>query len=124
MLLNILSIIVNVIYFIVLRTELYTDRAMLPDGNMREWQHSPIDRLYAADKPGLLYLQLLFAVVSVITGVLILFGVRNDIVRMWGSHSSAGAPRQPVAPSVRSPSTFLAHARSTAINAMVYGMPQ
>ncbi len=75
MLQGIIPIIVNIVYFIVLRTDLYTDRAAMADGSMREWHRSPVDSLYTADKPALLYLQLIFAAVSVITSALVLFGV-------------------------------------------------
>lgn len=81
MLLSIISIVMNVIYYAVLRMNLYTDRALMPYGEIREWRRSPIDRLYISDQPVLLYLQLAFAAVSVITGLLMLFGVKNSILK-------------------------------------------
>lgn len=45
MLRGIISIVLNIGYFIVMRVEMYTDRAMMANGEMREWQRSPIDRL-------------------------------------------------------------------------------
>lgn len=82
--LSIVSIMINAVYLAVLNMDLYTDRAMMPDGKRREWQRSPIDRLYMADRPGLLYLQLFLMAVSVLTGLLILFGVKKGIVKkVW-----------------------------------------
>ncbi len=82
MLLTILSIIANIAYFIVLNINIYTDRAMMPTGEVREWQRSPIARLSIADQSFLLYLQLFLAAVSVITSVLFLFGVRSRMIRI------------------------------------------
>ncbi len=82
MILSIISILVNVLYFVVLNLKLYTDRAVLGDGIAREWQKSPIDRLYAADKNVLLYVQILLAAVSIITGILVIAGVKNNIVKI------------------------------------------
>jgi len=81
MLMNILSIILNVVFFIVLNTQIYTDRAKMPTGEVREWRRSPVDRLNIADQSFLFYLQIAFAVVSIISAVLLLFGVRSSIVK-------------------------------------------
>ena len=81
MLLNLVPIIIQAICYAVLKTDLYTDRAVMPNGEVSEWHRSPIDRLYQADLPLLLYLQLAFAAVSVVTSVLALCGVKNRIVR-------------------------------------------
>ena len=81
MLMTILSIIANIAYFIVLNINIYTDRAMMPTGEVREWQRSPIARLSIADQSFLLYLQVFLAAVSVITSVLFLFGVRSRMIR-------------------------------------------
>ena len=45
MLMTILSIIANIAYFVVLNLNIYTDRAMMPTGEVREWHRSPIIRL-------------------------------------------------------------------------------
>ena len=82
MLMTILSIIANIAYFVVLNMNIYTDRAMMPTGEVREWQRSPIARLSIADQSFLLYLQIFLAAVSVITSVLFLFGVRSRIIRI------------------------------------------
>lgn len=79
--LNIFSIIANIVIFIVLRLKLYTDRAVLPTGETREWHRSPIDRLYISDRPVLFYLQIIFIVVSIITNILPVLGIRNKMVR-------------------------------------------
>ena len=81
MLSGLISIIVSIVYYAVLNVDLYTDRARMPNGEVSVRQQSPIDRLYAADLSALLYLQLVFAAVSVITGILTLFGVRTRVVR-------------------------------------------
>ncbi len=81
MLITILSIIVNIAYFAVLNMNIYTDRAIMPTGEVREWHRSPITRLNIADQPFLIYLQIVLAAVSIVTSVLFLFGVRQSIIR-------------------------------------------
>ena len=81
MLMTILSIIVNITFFVVLNMNIYTDRAMMPTGEVREWHRSPIARLSIADQSFLIYLQIVIAAVSIITSVLFLFGVRNKTIR-------------------------------------------
>ncbi len=81
MLMTILSIIVNIAYFVVLNLNIYTDRAMMPTGEIREWQRSPIARLNIADQSFLLYLQIVLAAVSIITSILFLLGVRSSIIK-------------------------------------------
>ena len=81
MLMPILSIIVNIVYFVVLNIEIYTDRAMMPTGEVREWHRSPVARLSISDQSFLYYLQIVFAAVSIITSVLLLLGVRSNIIK-------------------------------------------
>ena len=81
MLMTILSIIVNIAYFAVLNMKIYTDRAMMPTGEVREWHRSPITRLNIAGQSFLIYLQIVLAAVSVITSVLFLFGIRTRTIR-------------------------------------------
>ena len=81
MLMSILSIIANIAYFVVLNMNIYTDRATMPTGEIREWHRSPIARLNIADQSFLFYLQMILAAVSIVTSVLFLFGVRDRIVR-------------------------------------------
>ena len=81
MLMTILSIIANIAYFIVLNLNIYTDRAMMPNGELREWHRSPITRLSIADQSFLIYLQIALADVSVITSVLFLLGIRGRMIR-------------------------------------------
>ncbi len=81
MLMTILSIIVTIAYFVILKMDIYTDRAMMPNGEVREWHRSPITRLNIADQSFLIYLQIVLAAVSIITSVLFLFGIRNRIIR-------------------------------------------
>ena len=91
MLLNIAAIIANAVFYIVLHTDLYTDRAMMADGTLRTWQHSPVSRMYVSDRQDLLYLQLALTVVSVITCALALFGVKNKVIRIVQIVSTIGA---------------------------------
>jgi len=81
MLMTILSIMVNIMYFAVLNLNIYTDRAIMPNGEVREWHRSPITRLSIADQSFLIYLQIFIAAVSVISSVLFLFGVRSRMIR-------------------------------------------
>ena len=91
MLITILSIILNIAYFVVLNLNIYTDRAMMPTGEIREWHRSPIARLNIADQSFLIYLQIVFAAVSIITSVLFLFGVRNNIIKIIQLVSTIGS---------------------------------
>ena len=91
MLITILSIILNIAYFVVLNLNIYTDRAMMPTGEIREWHRSPITRLNIADQSFLIYLQIVFAAVSIITSVLFLFGVRNNIIKIIQLVSTIGS---------------------------------
>ena len=81
MLISILSFILNAVFYVVLNTGIYTDRAKMPNGGVREWQRSPVTRLNIMDRSVLYYLQLFFVAVSVITSVLILLGVKPSIVK-------------------------------------------
>lgn len=81
MLRSIISIVLNIGYFIVMRIELYTDRAMMATGEMREWHRSPIDRLRISGQTWILYLWIVLAVVSVITSVLMLCSVKQSTVK-------------------------------------------
>lgn len=81
MLLSILSILVNAVFLIVLNLDLYTDRAMMPTGGIREWHRSPVSSLAIADQSILFFIQLALVAVSIVSSALILFGVRADIVR-------------------------------------------
>ncbi len=81
MLMTVLSIIANITFFVVLNMNIYTDRAIMPTGEIREWNRSPIARLNIADQSFLIYLQIVFAAVSIITSVLFLFGTRSSIIK-------------------------------------------
>ena len=81
MMMSILSIIVNIAYFVILNTALYTDRAKMPTGEIREWHRSPVARLNISDRSFLFALQIVFAAVSIIAGVLLLLGVRKSIIK-------------------------------------------
>ncbi len=84
MILRILTVILNAVYVIVLNLDIYTDRAMMPNGQTREWRRSPIARLNISDQSALLYVQLFLIAVSVISAVLLLFGIKNDILKkVW-----------------------------------------
>ena len=91
MLITILSIILNIAYFVVLNLNIYTDRAIMPTGEIREWHRSPVTRLNIADQSFLIYLQIVFAAVSIITSVLFLFGVRNNIIKIIQLVSTIGS---------------------------------
>lgn len=80
MLLGIVSVILNSVYCYVMNLDMYTDRAPMPDGRVREWHRSPVARLNISGNSALFYLYLFFAAVSVITSVLILCGVGGKAV--------------------------------------------
>ena len=84
MLMYIVSILANIIYGIVLNMRIYTDSALMPNGDNRVWKRSPITRLYIADQSILLYLQIGFMAISIITGVLLLCKIKNSLIKtVW-----------------------------------------
>lgn len=82
MVLGIVSIVANVLFFVVLNLNLYTDHATFPDGTSRQWERSPIDRLEVADIRWLLYLQIFLAAVSIISAILVIVGINNKVVKI------------------------------------------
>ena len=91
MLITIISIIVNIAYFVILNMNIYTDRAMMPSGEVREWHRSPITRLYISNQTFLMYLQIVLEAVSVVTSILFLFRVRNSTIRTIQLVSTIGS---------------------------------
>ena len=81
MLRSLISIVVNIVYCVVLNLTLFTDRAVLPGGKVQEWKHSAIGRLGLSGQSALVYLQLFFTAVSLVTSGMLLFGVKNSIVK-------------------------------------------
>ena len=79
---NIVPILFNIVYFVILNIKLYTDHAIMPDGDKQIWHRSAIDRLDAADKRFLLYLLILGAVVSTISSIMLMLGIKNNVVRI------------------------------------------
>ncbi len=84
-------IIANIAFFVVLNLNIYTDRARMPNGAVREWHRSPITRLNISGQSFLICLQIVLSAVCVITGVLFLFGVRSSIVRRIQLVSAIGS---------------------------------
>ena len=71
-------------FCVVLNLNLYTDSAMMPDGHMRYWKRSPLTRLNIMDRHRFAYVQFIFAAISVLSAILLIFGVKAEIVRkMW-----------------------------------------
>ncbi len=87
MLLSAVSLIVNAVFIVLLHVPFYTDRAPMPDGSVREWSRSPVDRLQLVDNVFLLYLQIAAAAVCAVTSVLALCGAGGDPVRQARSVS-------------------------------------
>ena len=90
MLLSIISIIANVVFFIVLNIDMYTDRAMMPNGQYKEWHRSPITRLNISSQSYLLTFQIILAAISVITSLMVLFGIANHTIK-WIQRISTAA---------------------------------
>ncbi len=74
--------IANGVYLFILKMDLYVDRYHLPDGEMGEHHRSPIESLYTADNPALVNLQIFLMLLSVVTALLLLIGIKNNIVRV------------------------------------------
>ncbi|MBR0138632.1 MAG: hypothetical protein IJM15_09500 [Erysipelotrichaceae bacterium] len=81
MLKGIISIIANKAYILILYLPFYTDRAHMPDGKIREWKRSPVDRLAMADENWLFSLQLVLSAVSIITSLLTVLGIKSNIIK-------------------------------------------
>ena len=80
MLLTILSLLADAVCCWIPTRNLYTDRAMLPDGEMHEWRRSPLHRLEATGQAQLMHLQWALAAISAVTGILLLLGVKSRAV--------------------------------------------
>ena len=81
---QIAGLIINVIFYWIMNLKMYTDRAVMPNGQIRKWQRSPAERIHTNGQDVLLYVQLAFAIVSIVTGILILLGVKKQIVKtIW-----------------------------------------
>ena len=91
MILGIITIVMNIIFVVVMYRDLYTDHATFADGTERTFHRSPMDRLEVRDRRELFYLQLFFVVVSVIAGILIIAGIKNNIVRIIQAAGSVGS---------------------------------
>jgi len=81
MMMAILSMIANAAYLVILNIAFYTDRVKMPTGEIREWHRSPVTRLNLSGQSFLFYLQIVLAAVSILTSVLLLFGVRSSIIK-------------------------------------------
>jgi len=81
MMMAILSMIANAAYLVILNIAFYTDRVKMPTGEIREWHRSPVTRLNLSGQSFLFYLQIFLAAVSILTSVLLMFGVRSSIIK-------------------------------------------
>ena len=81
MMMAILSMIANAVYLVILNIAFYTDRVKMPTGEIREWHRSPVTRLNLSGQSFLFYLQIVLAAVSILTSVLLMFGVRSSIIK-------------------------------------------
>ena len=81
MMMAILSMIANAAYLVILNIAFYTDRVKMPTGEIREWHRSPVTRLNLSGQSFLFYLQIVLAAVSILTCVLLMFGVRSSIIK-------------------------------------------
>ena len=91
MLMNILSIIVNIAYLVVLNLAFYTDRVKMPTGEIREWHRSPVTRLSISNQSFLFYLQIILAAVSIITSVLLFLGFQKSLIKTIQLISTIGS---------------------------------
>ena len=81
MLFSIIAILANILFFVILKLNIYTDTAILPGGQTSIFQRSAFDSLFAADLSFLLYIQIICAAVSVISSVLVIIGVKFWLIR-------------------------------------------
>lgn len=81
MLFSIISGIVNVVFVLILNLDMYTDRAPMPNSEVRVRHRSPMSKLHIANQDWLLYLQIIVVAISVISSILFMFGVKSSIIR-------------------------------------------
>ncbi len=91
MLQSVVTVFLNAVFMIVLHLKLYSDRFVLPGEAARTWRRSPVESLQTADMPALLILQYVFVIVSVVSAVLVLFGVKSRTVRIVRLASAVGS---------------------------------
>ena len=78
----IISVLVNIVYYIFLRIDLFTDSYHLPGvEGMVVNRRNAIDSLFHADMNGLINIEMLFMVVSIISSVMMLFGMSSSALR-------------------------------------------
>ena len=82
MLLSIISVVINIAVIVILNIDLYTDSAYMPDGTEHYWELSPLDKLDKAGMSWQFNLQIFLVAVSVISSILVLFGVKHRIVKI------------------------------------------
>ncbi|MBO4889013.1 MAG: hypothetical protein J5589_11995 [Firmicutes bacterium] len=82
MLLSIISFVINIAMIVILNIELYTDTAYMADGTVHHWELSPIDKLSKADMGWMFNLQIFLVAISVLSSILVLFGVKHRIVKI------------------------------------------
>ena len=82
MILSIISIVANVVFFVLMRIEFFTDRYVLPGDDYRERSLSALDKLDQAGKPELVYIYLFFAVICIIASILVMFGLKHSVVKI------------------------------------------
>ena len=91
MLLNVASIVANVLFFLIMNMQIYTDRAKMPNGETRTWRRSPISRLSISGRTWLVWLQFVFAVLSVVTCILVMCGVKTRVIRIVQTAATVGS---------------------------------
>ncbi len=82
MLMSIIAFVANAVFYLLLNREIYVDRALMPDGGYREWHRSAVTRLRISGQTWILYLELAFMAVSIISSVLVILGVKAGAVKV------------------------------------------
>ena len=78
---GIVSIIAHIIFVVIFNLVIFTDRAILPDGE-RIYHRSILDRLEVGGSNGILFFQILFGAISIVTGILMFFGIKNNVLKI------------------------------------------
>ena len=81
MLMSIIAFMANAVFWLLLNRDIYVDRAPMPDGGYREWQRSAITRLRISGQTWILYLEAAFMAISIIASVLVLLGIKNNVIK-------------------------------------------
>ena len=79
---EIFSIVNNVLFYLIMSFNLFTDVMTLPSGQKSTFHRNAIHRLYVADKMHLFYFEAIFVIVSIATSFMIMSGTKSTVIKV------------------------------------------